>query len=302
MASRLTLVFPTTIDRRNPCCGVDQCIRHERIQLDVTPNLSGYVGVGTIKVRDHKYDVNANLTVSGDQIGGNIKFYHQRRKITVDNNLSQQRTSFPQLPVFNEWAGLRLTGFGDTGILELSDGMVGTGGGGGGGGGGTGERNSQVQAVLEATALRSPFNTIISTEQTSFDLSGTDQTQWDANEPQTVTLVLPEGDEITTIQFTLDELTLSVRPGQTQIFGYLTTTTTRYLNIAAADPLIVQRSYSSNSTTSLYNSAFPWTNQWSLVDNLNPSISLINPGIMLPYLPTEDIIIIVTAKVIGSQD
>jgi len=298
MPTTMKLIFPTTVDRRNPCCCLDQCIRHDQRLLDTVPNTIGYTGTGIITVRDIEYDVNANLSVAGDQIGGNVSFYNRRKRVTVDNALALQRTSFPSIPIFNEWNGLKMNGFGDTGILELSDrtltkmadDFL----------GGSGSKNSAIEAVLEATAIRKPFNTIVSTSRKRFPLNGTDPTTWSPLAPKKVALIMPEETTITTVEFEINELTLVVRPSAVQIFGKMTSYTQR--DTLGDFPIdAVTKQFSSPSTTSLYNTTFPWSNQWSLIDNLNPSVSLLNPVLMFPYLPTPDLQIVVTIKVTGSQ-
>lgn len=296
MPVTMKLIFPTTVDRRNPCCCLDQCIRHDQFLLDTVPSTVGYTGTSTITVRDNDYDVTANLATAGDQIGGNIAFYNRRKRTTVDNALALQRTSFPSIPIFNEWNNLRLNGFGDTGILELSDRSLTAVDDGGGGGG---AKNDAIDAILEVTAIRKPFNTIVSTDKKRFALDGTDATTWSPS-PEKVTLILPEGLVITTVEFEINELTLVVRPGAVQIFGKMSSYT-KPDSLSSDPPITVTKQFSSPSTTSLYNTVFPWSNQWSLVDNLNPSVSLLNPTLMLPYLPTSDLHIVVTLKVTGSQ-
>lgn len=287
MPATLKLIFPSTIDRSNPCCCIGQSIHHEQVILDTVPNPAGYTGTGLITIRNNQYDVNAKLSVAGDQIGGNISFLYRRRNTTVDNSLGYQKTSFPSIPILNEWVGLRMNGFGDTGILELSDKDLSTSGG---------RVNKAVSAVFEATALQK--SVIISTDKKEFALSGSDDATWSSKQ-SLITLMIPNGSAVSTIQFELNKLDLLVQPGSAQIFGKLTSYTNADSATTSAD--VATQQFSSSFTTSLYNSVFPWSNQWSLVDNTNPSISVVNPDIMLPFIPSSDIQIVVTFKVTGSR-
>lgn len=295
MAASLKLIFPTTVDRRNPCCCISQSILHEQILLDTITNPTGYTGTGVITVRENEYDVNAVLSVAGDQIGGNISFLHRRRNITTNNLLANQRTPFPSVPIFNEWNGLRMNGFGDTGILELSDRDINDIDD-------SGLKNDSVSAIFEATAVQS--GVILTTDKKEFALDGSDDEAW-TTRPSSITLrFVNELIAATTIQFNLDEFALLVRPGYTQILGKVTSYS-RPDASSSAPAIVASQQFTSPYTTSLYNTVFPWSNQWSLIDNANPSVSLLDPEIMLPVAPSpgfgSDIQIIVSIKVTGLQ-
>lgn len=294
MITTLKMIFPTTIDRNTPICCLNQCIRHEQIALETVITPTGCTASGDIVIRDIDYSVEANLSLAGDEIGGTITFVHKRKRIPITNNLTLQKTSFPYLPIFNEWNRLKLSGFSDFITLELSNRSLTTNNI-----EDNGERNDSINLVLEAIAIQSSTNSIISNQKTPIGLRGSDNTSYSLNRSNKSILTIQKDSIISSMEFELNELTLIIEPGTAKIYGKLTT----YIkpDITNNSTITISKPFNSQLTISLYNNTFPWSNQWSLIDNLNPSLSLISPSFITTYLPDTDVQIVVSVKVTGSQ-
>ncbi len=295
MPANIKLIFPTTVNRNNPCHS-DQYIRHEQFILDTTSSPTGYAGSGIITVRNIDYEVTVALNVAGDQISGNASFYHRTKRATIDNVLIGQKTSFPSIPVFNEWAGLRLTGFGDTGILELSDKDTASVAS-------PANTNDAIKATFEITIFKSYDYFVVSNDSQQTALTGSDADYWSQSNQSTITAQIVDVSLAATVQVQLSDLKLVVRPGTAQISGTIITT----VMIAGAgegEPSTVYtrvESFTSPLTASQYNSIFPWSNQWLLIDNLNPTMSLLDPHVMLPDSITADYHVVVAINIVGSK-
>lgn len=286
MTTVLKLVFPVIVN--NQYCRNEHSVQHQQIFLSVTKNSIGYTSNDTITIRNDEYDVATDLSVSGDQISGTIRFYDRRRKKTINNVLYDQHTTFPNMPIRNEWYNIKINGYGDIGILEISDNNTKTSN--------EGYKNSDIAATLEAIAIQN--SSIISNNKTEFLLNGSDDVNWSCK-PQSVAIGIPNNSAITSIKFDITELSLLLWPGANEIYG-------KSVVRIKPDSLFYLEytryaSFSSPSTTSLYNTSFPWSNQWSLIDNINPTVSLIDPKMALVFLPSDDIQVLITLKVTGDK-
>lgn len=276
MAAIISFLVPSQIDSSNPCCCIDAPITLERYALTTTTTPSGYSVEDTITVRGIDYVVSILLTVSGDQISGTAKFTKIRGNKIVNNLLFRQFTSFPSIPLYNQWDKIYLAGVWDTAIIELRDDATASPP--------TGSLNRSVTMTVEAMCLVSNTGEVVNRSIKNVSLTGSDTTGWKTNADIKLSLAAYNNStfqvyELTLLKGALVQLYLR----QVIVSGTIST----FVQPQGGDKKEVNTKFRSAPTTSDYNIKFPWTNQWSIADTDNPSVSLILPSTIIYFLPSD---------------